>query len=139
MELLNYVYDDGGRANYFKGETGDCVCRAISIASGRDYKEIYNLLKGIGENPRTGVYTKKAKFKRLMESLGFSWVSLATIGNNESHHLAVGELPKGRLVCSCTKHDVAVVNGEVRDTWDSRYNSWGEPRRVYGCWIYNEE
>lgn len=138
-QLLPYEYDDGGRSNYFKAnKVGDCVCRAIAIASGRDYKEIYNLLyKTMGESPRGGVMTSGVRFKRLMVELGFKWVSLCSVGSKQSSHFFVGELPsRGRLVCSAHRHEVAVVDGVVRDTWDSRYNSWGEPRRIYGYWIY---
>ena len=122
-QLLPYVYDDGGRSNYFKAnKVGDCVCRAIAIASGRDYKEIYNLLyKTMGESPRGGVMTSGVRFKRLMVELGFKWVSLCSVGSKQSSHFYVGELPsRGRLVCSAHRHEVAVVDGVVRDTWDSR-------------------
>ena len=137
-QLLPYVYDDGGRSRYFKAKcVGDCVCRAIAIAGGFDYKEIYEGLRAIGENPRKGVFTRKAPFKRFMAKLGFSWVSLCKVGSKQSHHFFEGELPmNGRLVCSAHRHDVAVIDGVVHDTWDSRYNSWCEPRRVYGYWIY---
>lgn len=40
-----WVYNDGGRSNYFNGKgVGDCVARAITIASGMDYKEVYDAL-----------------------------------------------------------------------------------------------
>lgn len=117
---------------------GDCVCRAIAIASGRDYKEIYNLLyKTMGDSPRGGVMTSGVRFKRFMQEQGFKWVSLCQVGGTQSAHFYKGEIPSvGRLVCSAHRHEVAVVDGVVRDTWDSRYNSWGEPRRIYGYWIY---
>lgn len=140
-ELLPYIYDDGGRFDYFKGkQVGDCVCRAITIASGRDYKEIYDIIhKAMGESPRNGVYVHTTKFKRLMKALGFVWVSCCKVGSTESTHFYKGELPMGRLVCSVRKHMVAVIDGVVRDTWDSRYNSFSEPRRIYGYWLYKKE
>lgn len=139
-ELLPYEYDDGGRSKYFRASNvGDCVCRAIAIASGRDYKEIYNLLyRAMGDSPRGGVMTSGVRFKRFMREQGFIWVSLCQVGSSQSAHFYKGEIPSvGRLVCSAHRHEVAVVNGVVRDTWDSRYNSWGEPRRIYGYWKYN--
>ena len=40
-----WAYDDGGRAAAgFKGEAGDCVTRAIAIATGRPYREVYDAL-----------------------------------------------------------------------------------------------
>lgn len=148
MTVLNYIYDDGGRSKYFKGRgVSDCVVRAIAIASGRDYKEVYDSLrKAIGETPRNGVFTNRVAFKRWMSANGFEWHSCAGIGSHEAVHFVDGELPsyisygKGlipaRLVCSVHRHYAAVVNNEVHDVWDSRYNSWGELRRVYGYWIY---
>ena len=74
---MQFVFDDGGRtAAGFKGTTGDCVCRAIAIASGMPYKEVYNLINEFGKrdhrstrksgrsSARTGVY--KDTIKRIM-------------------------------------------------------------------------
>jgi hypothetical protein len=37
-----WVYDDGGRtAAGFKGEVDDCAVRAIAIATGTSYREVY--------------------------------------------------------------------------------------------------
>jgi hypothetical protein len=42
---MKWVKDDGGRATAgFKGRAGDCVCRAVAIASGRPYQEVYDKL-----------------------------------------------------------------------------------------------
>lgn len=44
---MKYQYNDGGRAEAgYKGHTGDCVCRAIVIASELPYQEVYNRLAG---------------------------------------------------------------------------------------------
>ena len=140
MELLPYIYDDGGRNQYFKGKAGvrDCVCRAITIASGMDYKQVYDLIfRTMGESPRNGVFTRKPKFKRMMESLGFSWVATSGIGSHQAVHLINGELPNGRLVCSMAGHWTAVVDNRVRDTFDPRTNAYGQNRKIYGYWEYN--
>lgn len=139
---MGLIYDDGGRSRYFKGRAGvrDCVCRAIAIASGRDYKEIYDLLfKTMGESPRGGVFTSKPKFKRLMESLGFTWTATSGIGSHQAVHLVQGELPEGRLVCSMAGHYTAVINNHVRDTIDPRTNGFGDFRKVYGYWKFKED
>lgn len=139
LEMMPLVYDDGGRSKYFKGRTGDCVCRAIAIASGMDYKEVYRgLFSAMGRAPRKGLKTSKKAFKDYMHGLGFVWVSLCSVGSTSSAHLIKGELPNGRLCCSAHHHYVAVIDGVVHDTWDSRYNSWCEPRRIYGYWKFNK-
>lgn len=142
MALMDYIYDDGGRSLYFKGNAGvrDCVCRAITIASGKDYKEVYNLLfKTMGESPRGGVYTSKPKFKRMMASLGFTWTATSGIGSHQAVHLIKGELPEGRLVCSMAGHWTAVIDNQVRDTFDPRVNGYGQHRKIYGFWKFKED
>ena len=45
-ECLNFVFNDGGRANAgFKGRAGDCVVRSISIAAKLPYLEVYEYLR----------------------------------------------------------------------------------------------
>ena len=40
--MIEYRYDDGGRrAAGYRGKTGDCVVRAITICAGRDYRTVY--------------------------------------------------------------------------------------------------
>ena len=134
--LMEYIYNDGGRSKYFKGKAEDCVCRAISIASNRDYKEVYDSLKKAVGTPRNGVFTTNKAFKDWMVANGFVWTPCSGIGVKTSVHFIEGELPKGRLVCSVANHYVAVVDDKVYDTWDSRYNSFNEVRRIYGYWEY---
>ena len=132
---MEWIYDDGGRSLYFKGHTRDCVCRSIAIAMGRDYKEVYDLIfKTMGKTPRNGVSTHKPKFKRMMASLGFTWVATSGIGWKESTHLIKGELPEGRLVCAMAGHYTAVIDNQVRDIFDPRENDFGEFRKIYGYW-----
>ena len=135
MIPLEFIYDDGGRSSYFKGNAGDCVCRSIAIASGRDYKEIYEILfKTMGDSPRNGVFTHKPKFKRMMQSLGFTWTATSGIGSHQAVHLIQGELPGGRLVIAMAKHYTAVIDNQVRDIFDPRTNAWGQYRKIYGYW-----
>lgn len=145
VKPLPFVQDDGGRtAAGFKGTTGDCVTRAIAIATGRDYSEIYDLVndearrerpgaklrKGKRSSARTGVF--KPTTRRLMEALGWKWVPTMHVGQGAKVHLREGELPGGRLVVAVSKHLCAVVNGVVHDTHDP---ARGGMRCVYGYWM----
>jgi hypothetical protein len=142
---MTFVYHDGGRAEAgYKGKAGDCVCRAICIASGRPYKEVYDRLaegnakqrksKHTGKRSRSarnGIYTTRKWFKDYMKELGFTWTPTMTIGSGCTVHLRADELPSGRLVCSVSNHNVAVIDGVIHDTYDcSRKGS----RCVYGYW-----
>jgi hypothetical protein len=52
MTRLGYRYDDGGRkAAGFKGITGDCVTRAIAIATRTKYSAVYEKLNWLCEYP----------------------------------------------------------------------------------------
>lgn len=74
---MDYVHTDGGRADAgFRGVTGDCVTRALSIATGIPYGEMYRTLgelaKARGEKtPRNGV-TRKV-YEPYLRSQGWVW------------------------------------------------------------------
>ena len=135
-----WVFNDGGRIGAgFKGIAGDCVCRAIAIATERRYEEVYAALNeaATGErltarrktrsSARTGVH--RPTIRRYMESLGWQWTPTMQIGSGCKVHLRADELPAGRLVVSVSRHVVAVVDGVVHDTHDS---TRGGSRCVYG-------
>ena len=56
---MEFNFNDGGRAKAgYKGLTGDCVARAISIAAELPYKEVYDRL---AEGNATQRVTKRMK------------------------------------------------------------------------------
>lgn len=139
---LSYVYDDGGRsAAGFRGKAGDCVARAVAIASGRSYAEVYAALaagtgaerQGRGRvtgrrcsaSARNGIHVRRKWFRDYMLSLGFVWTPTMGIGTGCRVHLADGELPAGRLVVAVSNHYTAVIDGEIRDTHDPRRGALG--------------
>jgi len=144
---MEFKFNDGGRQEAgFKGSAGDCVARAIAIASGKPYAEVYaKLAEGTGNqrsgkagkrsaSARNGINVGRKWFKDYMAELGFSWVPTMGIGTGCKVHLADGELPMGRLVVSVSKHYTCVVDGVINDT----YNPERETGRcVYGYWIFN--
>ena len=105
---MKFVYDDGGRQDAgYKGTTGDCVCRAVSIAAERPYKEVYDLINEFAKSERTGKHkTGKSNARTgvykgtIMKHLGWKWIPTMTIGSGCKVHLREDELPKGRIVCS---------------------------------------
>lgn len=141
-QALPWTYDDGGRAAAgFKGDTRDCVTRAIAIVTGQPYRAVYDALnaEATRERPRgarkrssarTGV--KTATIRRYLDGLGYEWRSAMGIGTGCTVHLAVDELPmSGRLIVKVSKHITAVVNGVVLDTHDPSRDG---TRCVYGWW-----
>ena len=137
---MEWVYNDGGRADAgFKGTTGDCVCRAIAIATERPYREVYDLINEFGKVERTGKRKKgkssarngvyKDTIRKVMEHYGWVWHPTMQIGSGCKVHLRDGELPKGRLVVNVSKHTTAVIDGTIHDIYDPSRD--GE-RCVYG-------
>lgn len=146
--MIDYQYHDGGRTLAgFKGGARDCVARAIAIASGLPYREVYDALahgnatqrktRGTrNKGKRTaseGIHTNRKWFKDYMQSIGFEWHACMTIGSGCKVHVHKDELPaKGALVLSLSKHFAAYVDGVLLDTYDcSREGT----RCVYGYWI----
>lgn len=131
--------NDGGRAAAgFKGDAGDCVARAVAIASGRPYAEVYAALsagnanqRATRRNPkraksaRNGVNTGRKWFRTYMTSLGFVWVPTMKIGAGCTVHLDAAELPAGKLVVAVSRHCTAMIDGIIHDTYDPRRGtSW---------------
>jgi hypothetical protein len=149
--LIKFKYDDGGRSNYFKGQNvGDCVVRAIAIASGKDYKEVYDELarrmkayagkswsrtakrmkKEGRTTPRNGV--NKQAYEPYLKELGFEWIPTMKIGSGMQVHVREDELPEGTLILRLSRHLTCVKDGVLYDTYDcSREGTRG----VYGYWI----
>ena len=135
MEQLDFNFNDGGRSLYFRADkVGDCVVRAAAIASGRDYKQVYDLAKQINRGtPRNGL--SKKSVRTLMSALGGVWHSTMSIGSGCTNHLRRGEIPmSGRIVVSLSGHCCAVVDGVINDTYNC---SRGGSRCVYGFWVFS--
>jgi hypothetical protein len=143
---LSFMYDDGGRAaTGFKGDTGDCVTRAIAIATGKPYAEVYALVnehsakerrgsrKRGKSSARTGVH--KPTIRKIMAALGWQWVPCMQIGSGCQVHLRSDELPAGRLVVSVSRHLTAVIDGVIHDTFDPSRDG---TRCVYGYYRATE-
>jgi hypothetical protein len=142
---VRFIRTDGGRsAAGYVGEAGDCVARAVAVASGRSYQEVYDALsvgcrgqrltrgRQRSASARNGVDTSRKWFKDYMRSLGFRWVPTMQVGQGCKVHLRAEELPSGRLVVAVSKHYVAVLNGIIHDTFDPSRNG---TRCVYGYWV----
>lgn len=137
---MKVILTDGGRrAAGFKGYTGDCVTRAIAIATGKPYLEVYNDLNALcadvtptARRPskgsaRTGVH--RVAYEAYLKSLGWRWVPTMSIGSGCKVHMRTRELPKGRIIVRLSRHLAAVIDGVVHDQHDC---TRGGTRCVYG-------
>ena len=144
---MEYIYNDGGRSNYFKGSTRDCVVRAIAIASDMDYKEVYDLIHQRQKewanksrskaalrcrknpSPRAGVW--KQVYIPIIEELGFRWVSTCEVGSSDRTYLSRSgsTLPKGTLIVK-TRRPLQCVKDHILYYTHSSFGNM-----VYGYWI----
>ena len=139
---LPWAYDDGGRAAAgFRGQAGDCVTRAIAIATGLPYRQVYDGLgviarlwacpagchSSVAGSARTGL--DPAVCRLYLGELGWAWTPTMGIGTGCRVHLRAGEVPAGRVITRLSGHLSAVVDGVVRDTGDP---GRGGTRCVYG-------
>lgn len=134
--MATHVYDDGGRrAAGFRGDAGDCVTRALAIASGEPYADVYAALAageaatGAPRSARNGVAPKV--YRAWLADRGWVWTPTMGIGTGCTVHLRADELPAGRLVVRLSGHLAAVIDGQVHDTFDPSRDG---TRCVYGYW-----
>jgi hypothetical protein len=148
--MMAFVEGDGGRAAAgFKGDqAGDCVTRAIAIATGRPYREVYDALAETAlsnrrlmaklelrygaqarrhASPRNGVL--RDVYQPYLESIGWEWVPVMGIGTGCTMHLRADEVPPGRIIASLSKHMCAVIDGVIHDQYDPSRDG---TRCVYG-------
>ena len=127
---MGYKYNDGGRKLAgFKGTT-DCGIRALAIACELSYNESRKILKEASAAGRLGsraisrgIY--KDDFSSALKKLGWEWHPAPKF---EGRKARFSDLPSGRVVARMAGHFVAVIDGQINDTWDS------SERMVYGYW-----
>ena len=147
---MTFQHNDGGReAAGYKGDAGDCVTRAIAIATDIPYSEVYDSLfvlskqhseekrdrvakriQDKGGSPRNGVW--RQIYQKYLESVGWKWVPTMKIGQGCKTHLIASELPSGRVIVKVSKHMTTMIDGIINDTYDcSREGT----RCVYGYFV----
>lgn len=146
-QAVRFVHNDGGRAAAgYKGTTGDCATRALAIASGKSYQEVYDLINEAAKSERIGkrkswissarTGVSRETFHKVAVALGATWQPTMQIGSGCKVHLRQTELPAtGRQVLSVSKHYAAWINGTLQDIYDC---SRGGDRCVYGIYTFPE-
>jgi len=143
---VKVVLTDGGRIEAgFKGKApGDCVTRAIALATGLPYLQVYTELNAIAkdERPKPGWARSDARlgvyrytYERFLKQLGWAWVPTMLIGSGCKVHLRAEELPPGRLVVVVSKHLTCVIDGVIHDQFDP---ARAGKRCVYGYYSTGE-
>jgi Protein of unknown function (DUF2786) len=116
---VEFIWDDGGRADSgYIGLAGDCVTRAIAIATGICYRDVYRELGELSYmTPRNGVANNVAA--DYLTKLG--WIYAA--GNRKALMPAV--LPKDAVIVHLIEptgyrsgHFTSVIDHVIYDTWN---------------------
>jgi len=126
IDRSEWVWNDGGRCGSgYVGLTGDCVVRAIAIATGISYRDVYREIgQATEKSPRHGVPTRVAE--AFLAARG--WRAFHGIGDS----LFADALPSGVVIVhlvSTTRqrggHFCTVIDHVIHDTWnpseDERY------------------
>jgi hypothetical protein len=128
---MAFAYNDGGRkAAGFKGSANDCSTRAIAIATGKPYAEVYKSLtdlerakaarsrksRGRPVSARTGI--SMGTLKLYLSSLGWKWKATMGIGTGTTVTLCEEDLPMGRIIVRVSGHIAAIIDRVVNDTGD---------------------
>jgi hypothetical protein len=125
---MKFVFNDGGKAATGHREVNDCACRAIAIATGHPYHEIWDMFKTLLEaesvRPRSGV--NEIVQHKVMESLGWTWVEA------RKAYLVEHDLPSGRLVVCIRGHSLAVIDRVIHDTFNPSFEKTGMLPPIYG-------
>lgn len=98
---------------------GDCVIRAITKATGKDWNKVYAELSVYGY--QYGDWgNSNGVWDAYLRDQGFS---RAVVPNSCPTCFTVAdfceEFPKGNFILATGKHAVAVSDGDYYDTWDS--------------------
>lgn len=125
-----FIIDDGGRAASGRhGDSGDCVVRAIALAGRMDYDFVYKALADASaaitnplRNSKPGRRTARdGNAPSIVGPVLQSWGWTDHSVPRGAHVGVLGELPDvSAMVVGVSGHWLAIVEGVVRDTWDSR-------------------
>ena len=148
--MIDYQHNDGGRAAAgYRGSAGDCVVRAIAIASGQSYQTVYAAMAetmhehgyartgdaGRAGRKRRGQKTVTAVQDIVLRHFGFRKVKLPR-GPRPTYTQAHARY--GTCVVSTTGHMAALKDGALQDTHDGRAYDYGElagERKAQSVWV----
>lgn len=100
-------------------QAGDCVIRAISAATGQSWQDVYVALSVQGyamcdwgnSDPVWGAWLRSQGFQR--QVIPNTCPACYTVGDFARDH------PHGAYVLGTGSHAVAVIDGDIYDSWDS--------------------
>ena len=102
-------------------DVGDCVKRAITKATGKDYKEVQLELNRYKKITKTKVFNEQKNFEKYivkeLEGQKLKGFNNIKIGEFAKSHT------KGTYIVTCRKHLTCIVNGIIYDTWNPSFKA----------------
>ena len=122
---MKFIKNHGGRENYYptklkKDRAGDCVVRAISICTEKDYlnvrDDLFDIAKEIGFMPND-----EKTYRLYLNRNGWFRYSPLKNGRRKYKVKNVGRFFKNQnVIIHTTNHLTSLVDGDLNDTWDCR-------------------
>ena len=157
--MIDFRLNDGGRyASGRRGQTGDCLIRAIAIAANLDYDHVYRRAAQIYKvagfaktgnakalrrgKSRKSVRAANETQKDILREFGFEKVVLP----KTKPTLTEAYRRHGTCIISTTGHVAALADGALQDTLDIRTYRWegwdgrfeDRQRKAASVWIRQE-
>lgn len=126
--MSNFIFNNP----HPKGKiVGDCVKRAIVIASGKDYMDVQRDLNRLKKITNCEKFNSNKNYKYYIEKvLGYKKLSFpAQKGKGRMTGLLFSiKYPKGTYILRMASHLSCCKDGVINDTWDCSekcvYNAW---------------
>lgn len=110
---------------------GDCVKRAITLTTGKDYMEVQRELNKTKKLTGCEVYNQNRNYKYYLEkTLGCKKLSFPAVKGQGRINGAIFAIdhPTGRYVLRMAGHLSCCIDGQINDTWDCSdkcvYTAW---------------
>lgn len=129
MASKNYKYYQPNQKD-LKDTYGDCVIRALTKATGKEWATVFDELVPIARELQC-MPNSKASYQRYLIENGFTYQGISNKKGSKRPTVDrfAKDHPKGVYVLVVANHLVAVVDGIYYDTWDSGFKS------LYGYWV----
>tara|TARA_R100000656_G_scaffold104999_1_gene77166 strand:- start:691 stop:1347 length:657 start_codon:yes stop_codon:yes gene_type:complete len=151
-----FIYNDGGRSYWFKGRTGDCVTRAITISleknalgTPKNYKQIYNAIWAFQKKYALENNNLLAQQLKARKSFSVRRGVSSTITHLYLKNLNYDFYPdpitneilraEDNLIVMFKKHTSAIINGVVNDDYNPFDDNRRSLQKMYGYYKKNSE
>jgi len=100
-------------------QTGDCVVRAIAIATAQSWKDVYETLCRMG-GIECEMPSSNSLWGKYLSSMGFEQFLLPeSCPKCITVRAFANKYPRGTYIIGTGNHAVAVMDGDWYDAWDS--------------------